>query len=86
MHHPPLSTGIPALDGMGLPAADRRALAGVVAAHDQVTRLVAGHLHRTMVGEVGGRPVLVVPSTFAQMELDFDMESLDAGRAAPPAS
>ena len=76
MHHPPLSTGIPALDGMGLPAADRRALAELVASHDQVARLVAGHLHRTMVGEVGGRPVLVVPSTFAQMELDFDMESL----------
>ena len=77
MHHPPLHTGIPALDAMGLPAADRRALAGVVTGHGQVKQLVAGHLHRTMTGELGGRPVLVAPSTFAQMELDFDMESLD---------
>lgn len=76
MHHPPLWTGIPALDRMGLPDADRRALAEVLASHGQVARLVAGHLHRTMVGQVGGRPVLVVPSTFAQMRLDFDMESL----------
>lgn len=77
MHHPPLHTGIPALDAIGLPAADRRALAGVVTGHGQVKQLVAGHLHRTMTGELGGRPVLVAPSTFAQMELDFDMESLD---------
>lgn len=76
MHHPPVWTGAPALDGMGLGDTDRRALADVVARHPQVLRLVAGHMHRTFTGQLGGRPVLGVPSTYAQALLDFQSAEL----------
>jgi 3',5'-cyclic AMP phosphodiesterase CpdA len=71
LHHPPIWTGAPALDTMGLAPADRHALAAVVTRHPQVRRLVAGHMHRTMTGELGGRTVLGAPSTYAQAMLDF---------------
>jgi 3',5'-cyclic-AMP phosphodiesterase len=74
MHHPPLVTGVPALDDFGLPAADRRALGEVVERHRQVRRLVAGHVHRTMTGEFAGRAVLTVPSTYVQARLNFGSE------------
>jgi 3',5'-cyclic-AMP phosphodiesterase len=71
MHHPPLVTGIPALDAIGLPAEDRRALAAVVERHPQVRRLVAGHMHRAITAVLAGRAVLAVPSTYMQARLDF---------------
>ena len=71
MHHPPLVTGVPALDEFGLPAADRRALGEILKRHPQVRRLVAGHVHRTMTAELAGRPVLTVPSTYVQAGLHF---------------
>jgi 3',5'-cyclic-AMP phosphodiesterase len=71
MHHPPLVTGVPALDDFGLPAADRRALGEVVERHRHVRRLVAGHVHRTITAELAGRAVLTVPSTYIQARLNF---------------
>jgi 3',5'-cyclic AMP phosphodiesterase CpdA len=76
LHHPPLVTASPAWDAIGLAAADRRALGEVVAGHGQVRRIVAGHVHRTIAGEVGGRPVLTVPSTYVQGRLDFGAREL----------
>jgi Icc protein len=74
MHHPPLATGVPAWDELGLPATDRRALGEVVDRHRQVRRLVAGHMHRTMTAELAGRVVLTVPSTYVQARLDFSAQ------------
>jgi 3',5'-cyclic-AMP phosphodiesterase len=71
MHHPPLITGIPPLDEIGLPAADRRALGAVVERHPQVRRIVAGHMHRPVTSELAGRAVLAVPSTYMQARLDL---------------
>jgi 3',5'-cyclic AMP phosphodiesterase CpdA len=71
LHHPPLVTGVPAWDELLFPPAERLALAAVVAAHPQVRRIVAGHLHRAIAGTLGGRSVLVAPSTYVQFELDF---------------
>ncbi len=76
MHHPPLLTGIPVWDELGLPDADRQALGEVVARHPQVRRIVAGHMHRTMIGELAGRPVLTVPSTYVQTRLDFRLQKI----------
>lgn len=71
MHHPPLVTGIPALDETGLPTEDRRSLAAVVERHVQVRRIVAGHVHRAVTGELAGRAVLAAPSTYMQARLDL---------------
>jgi 3',5'-cyclic-AMP phosphodiesterase len=83
MHHPPLVTGVPAWDEIGLPTADRRALGEVVERHRQVRRLVAGHVHRTITGELAGHAVLTVPSTYVQARLDFGSQEIEF--AADPA-
>lgn len=77
MHHPPLLTGVPLWDELGLRDADRRALGEVVARHSQVRRIVAGHMHRTIVSELAGRPVMTVPSTYVQTRLDFRMQEVE---------
>jgi 3',5'-cyclic AMP phosphodiesterase CpdA len=76
LHHAPLVTGIPAFDKVGFPPADRRALGKVVEAHPQVRRIVAGHMHRAISAELGGRSVLAVPSTYVQPRLDFGAEEI----------
>ena len=76
MHHPPLVTGVPAMDALGMPAEHRRALAGVLARHAHVQRVVAGHVHRAVVGELGGRPVLAAPSTYLPLRLAFEGDVL----------
>lgn len=77
MHHPPLTTGIPAMDEIGLPATDRRALGDVLAHHPQVGRIVGGHMHRTIAADLGGRAVLAAPSTYVQARLDFRTRSVE---------
>ena len=77
MHHPPVLTGIPAWDQLGLPAPHRRALAEVIARHRQVRRLVGGHVHRTITGDLAGRPVLTVPSTYVQGRLNFAAQRIE---------
>ncbi len=71
MHHPPLLTGIPAMDSIGIPESERVELAEIVSRHPQVQVIAAGHVHRTIVGELGGTPVLAIPSTDVQLALDF---------------
>jgi 3',5'-cyclic-AMP phosphodiesterase len=83
MHHPPLVTGVPALDDFGLPAADRRALGDVVERHPQVRRLLGGHVHRTITAELAGRAVVTVPSTYVQARLNVGAERTEW--AAEPA-
>jgi Icc protein len=77
MHHPPILTGSPVWDDLGLPDADRAALRAVITRHGQVRRIVAGHVHRTMTGEMAGTPVLTVPSTYVQARLNFDSQELE---------
>jgi 3',5'-cyclic AMP phosphodiesterase CpdA len=76
LHHPPFSIGMPAFDELGLPLADRRALARIVEANPQVQRIVAGHVHRAIAGELAGRTVLTAPSTYVQAEPCFGVEEL----------
>ena len=77
LHHPPLLTGIPAFDAIGLAAEDRLAFGQVVAAHPQVRRILGGHVHRTISGELGGRSVLALTSTYVQSRLDFGTEEIE---------
>ncbi len=71
MHHPPLLTGVAPWDEIGIPASERHALGEVLKRHPQVRRVVAGHMHRTIVAELAGRAVLAAPSTYLQGLLDF---------------
>jgi len=83
LHHPPVSTGIAAWDEIGLPVDDRRALAEVVQRHRQVLRIVAGHVHRAMTGNLAGRAVLTVPSTYVQGRLSFNSGELETVHEPP---
>jgi Icc protein len=76
LHHPPLLTGIAGLDAFALDADSRSALAEVVERHANVRRLVAGHVHRGVTGELAGRVVLAAPSTYLQARLDLRSEQL----------
>lgn len=71
MHHPPIVTGIPTMDAIGIPDDERRALGEVLARHPQVHLVACGHVHRAIVGALGGATVLAIPSTDMQLALDF---------------
>jgi 3',5'-cyclic AMP phosphodiesterase CpdA len=83
IHHPPVVTGVPAMDEVGLPGADRHALGRVVERHVQVRRLVAGHIHRAMAGDLAGRGVLVAPSIYVEARLDFSAEDIELTTEPP---
>ena len=72
MHHPPVDTGIRAIDAIGLAPADRAALGELVARHPQVRSIAAGHVHRAMAGRLGAVPVLVCPGISSHLALDLD--------------
>jgi 3',5'-cyclic-AMP phosphodiesterase len=84
MHHLPLLTGIPAMDALGLPKADRVALSELVAAHPQVRRILTGHVHRTVLGGLGRCPVFACPSTHLQLVLDLQEPTRLAVVPEPP--
>jgi Icc protein len=71
MHHPPVLTGVPAWDATAIGPVELRVLDRVLARHPQVLALIAGHLHRTLISSFAGRPAVVVPSTYMQVELDW---------------
>jgi Icc protein len=77
MHHPPLVVGVPACDDIGLAGPDRLALGKVIERHQQVRRIVCGHFHSTITGELAGRGVLVAPSTYVQARLDFHAKEIE---------
>jgi len=64
VHHPPVPTGHPVLDGMGLLDAD--ALAAVLATAPWVRAICHGHIHREFEALLGATPVLGAPSTAFQ--------------------
>ena len=70
MHHPPLPTGIEAMDACSLmTGAD--ALEALVRGHGAVQGLVCGHLHRPVQMQFGGAPLHVAPSVAHQIALDL---------------
>ena len=83
MHHPPLLTGMPVLDEIGLPAEDRAALGELLARSPHVRRVVAGHVHRTAFAVLGGCGVVTAPSTNLQARLEIGARAFDF-RPEPP--
>ena len=84
LHHPPVLTGLPAFDRIGLPAADRQAFGEVIARHPHVRRIVTGHVHRACVSELGKCPVVVAPSAYLQARLDLLSDEIVFDTAHPP--
>jgi Icc protein len=83
MHHPPIDIGQFGMDALGIPEPERRALGAIVARHPQVHRIVSGHVHSGVVGDLQGTSVLAVPSTDAQLILDLDKDSTRFQPATP---
>jgi 3',5'-cyclic-AMP phosphodiesterase len=69
MHHPPFPTGLAAFDQIGLANAD--ALGAIVARHPQVERIVAGHVHSSMLRRFYGTVAMTCPSTAYQLLPDL---------------
>jgi Icc protein len=65
------------LDEIGLPADDREWLAGLLARSPHVRRVVGGHVHRTVVGAVGGCAVLACTSNHLQARLEIGTPELE---------
>jgi Icc protein len=83
MHHAPITVGIPAMDALGIVETDRRALAQVVSRHPQIRRIVTGHLHHWITGELGGRTVTIAPSTYVQLKPDFESNVIQTAPEEP---
>ncbi len=83
MHHPPIVTGMSAMDACGL-RQGRVELARLVAAHGGVQLIAAGHMHRPILGALGGAPVVVAPSTSHQLALDLRPDAPLAMQLEPP--
>lgn len=71
MHHPPVDTGLPLMDRLGLDRPDAERLAGIVARWPNVERIVCGHVHRPIHARFAGTVVSTCPSTGHQMHLEF---------------
>jgi len=83
MHHPPILVGLPWLDAIGLPEADRTALDALLSANPQVKRIAAGHVHRASADVLGGCLVVTCASTNIQSALDFTTDEM-ALTSEPP--
>lgn len=83
MHHAPLVTGVAAMDALGVPREDREGLAALLRQHLEVKRIVTGHLHRTIVGAVGGVPIFTCPGVHLQLALDFKGGEIDSNDDPP---
>jgi 3',5'-cyclic AMP phosphodiesterase CpdA len=83
MHHPPFVTGMRAMDAMGLEGGE--GLAGVIARHPQVERVLCGHQHRPIIRRFAGTVAAVCPATAHQLVLDLDSTPRVAVVMEPPA-
>ncbi|MEG1768168.1 MAG: phosphodiesterase [Comamonas sp.] len=70
MHHPPLPTGIEAMDACSL-LAGGEALAALIRQHGRVQGVLCGHLHRAVQMQFAGVPLHVAPSVAHQIALDL---------------
>ncbi len=82
MHHPPFTTGIAHMDRMGLAGADR--LAGIVARHPQVERVLCGHLHRPIQVRFAGTLASTAPATAHQVTLALQPDARGTFIMEPP--
>jgi Icc protein len=63
---------MPFLDRIKLDNPD--ALQAVLTKHPHAQRILAGHVHRTVIGSFAGTTVTVAPSTFRQSAIDLQTD------------
>jgi 3',5'-cyclic AMP phosphodiesterase CpdA len=83
MHHPPFRCGIEHMDRINLHTSE--AFVEIIARHPQVKRIVCGHHHRAIVGQVAGVIVTVAPSVAHQVEFDLTPDAPSCFVLEPPA-
>jgi 3',5'-cyclic AMP phosphodiesterase CpdA len=83
MHHPPFVTGINKMDSMGLKGSDE--LSALIRRHDQVERIICGHIHRPIVRRFANTVVSVCPGSAHQIDLDLRDGQALATVMEPPA-
>lgn len=83
LHHPPFLTGMRAWDAIGLPASDRAALRDLVRRHPQVLRILSGHVHCPITGQLDGCIAVTAPSTYIQARPRFESNELELSYDAP---
>ncbi|MDG4719020.1 MULTISPECIES: phosphodiesterase [Thalassospira] len=73
MHHPPITTGLRAMDDIGLleGGAEFKAM---IEEHGKIEAILCGHLHRSIQGTFAGVPVRVSPSASHQIECDLRVD------------
>ncbi len=71
LHHPPVMTGIRAMDSIALDAGDGDRLEELLAGHAQVRAVACGHVHTAMATVFAGRPLLICPATSSAVRLDL---------------
>ena len=81
LHHPPIRTGIGHMDAIGLRGLDL--LAEALSARPPAA-ILAGHVHRTIIGAFAGVPVLVGPSPAHAVILDLAPDAPSAFATEPP--
>ncbi|WP_371054742.1 phosphodiesterase [Rhodosalinus sp. K401] len=69
MHHPPIDTGISAMDAIGLTPNPR--FEDLLRDHDGPVQIACGHIHRMITGQFAGRQVTVAPGTSHAVGLDL---------------
>ena len=69
MHHPPVETGQPLIDGMN--CRNGEAFGRVVASHPQIQAVVCGHVHRPIHLAWNGTSIITAPSTCRQFPLEM---------------
>jgi len=83
MHHPPFSTGMDHMDGMGLESPEK--LAAILGRHAQVQCILCGHVHRPIEARFAGIPASICPSPSHQVALDLDPGAPARLTLEPPA-
>ena len=82
LHHPPFPSGLDGFSSYGLKHADKMAV--MLADHAQVKRVIAGHIHRNIVGMCGPVPTVVGPSASYPFAFDTEIGApLSISREAP---
>ncbi len=83
LHHPPIVTGLQAMDRSKLRNSED--LAAVLSRYDTILRVICGHDHRTVFAPFGGTTLTIAPGLAHQVSLDLRADRPQTFNFEPPA-